>query len=215
MEQRRFIVCALVGSFLSLFLAEVCFARIFFWTDEDGVKHFSNTHAPLGISVKQFHEQVSDSIQSSSGNSLFRVVKIYDGDTILVKKDDVAFPVRLVAIDAPEISHDKHGKSQPYGQKAKSYLASLIKGKNVRLVSYGVGGFNRVLAEVFVGKTNLNLVMIKAGLAEVYQGKKPEKLKSELYYQAQKQAQRFRNGMWKQGKNYVSPKTWRKKYPLR
>ncbi len=214
-NQKYLIGFLVVWIFFQTFI-EICPARIFSWTDAKGVKHFSNTGAPPGMSVQQYHEQISDSLKHSKKHeALFQVVKVYDGDTILVKKDDIVFPIRLVGIDAPEIRHGNHQKSQPYGKKSKKYLAGFTKDKKVNLVSYGLGGFNRVLAEVFAGSTNVNLEMVKAGLAEVYQGKKPSDLNCEPYYHAQKHAKKFRKGMWAQGRKYVSPKTWRRKYPLR
>ncbi len=215
MSKKNYLIALLVvWVFFQAFIA-ACPAKIFFWTDAKGVKHFSNTSAPEGMSVQQYHEQTSHSPEHPKRNAaLFQVVKVYDGDTILVKKDDMIFPVRLVAIDAPEIRHGKQQESQPYGQKAKKYLTGLTKGEKVALVSYGLGGFNRILAEVFTGSTNLNLKMIQAGLAEVYQGKKPVNLNCEPYYHAQRHAKKIQKGMWAQGRKYVSPKTWRRKYPL-
>ncbi len=215
MTKKNYLISFLVvWMFFQAFMT-TCPAKIFFWTDAKGVKHFSNTDAPEGMTVQQYHEQISDSLEHSKRNGvLFQVVKVYDGDTILVKKYEIVFPVRLVAIDAPEIRHGNHEKSQPYGQKSKKYLAGFTKDKKVRLISYGLGGFNRVLAEVFAGSTNVNLEMVKAGLAEVYQGKKPAALNCAPYYHAQKHAKKLRKGMWAQGKKYISPKAWRRKYPL-
>jgi len=76
-----------------------------------------------------------------------------------------------------------------------------------------VGGYNRVLAEIFVGDTNVNLEMVRSGLAEVYRGKRPDTFDAAPYFQAEKRAKQLRKGMWIQGAAYTSPWQWRKKYP--
>ena len=57
-----------------------------------------------------------------------RVVSVKDGDTIKVKADfrDFIFPIRLWAIDAPEL--DSEG-----GFKSRDWLANRILGKNVEI----------------------------------------------------------------------------------
>jgi endonuclease YncB( thermonuclease family) len=41
---------------------------------------------------------------------------VTDGDTIQVRGGTVEKIIRLVGIDAPEVSHKKREPSQPYGQ---------------------------------------------------------------------------------------------------
>ena len=57
---------------------------------------------------------------------------------------------------------------------------------------------------VHVGKKNVNLEMVKAGLAEVYRGKPPKGFDSTPYLSAEAQAQTARRGVWSQEKN-MSP----------
>jgi len=54
-----------------------------------------------------------------------------------------------------------------------------------------------------------NQVFVKAGLAEVYQGKPPRGFDLSPYLTAEAQAKSQRRGMWEQ-ENYISPKDWRK-----
>ena len=57
---------------------------------------------------------------------------------------------------------------------------------------------------------NINLEMIRAGLAEVYRGKPPKGFDSKPYIQAEAEAKETKREMWRQGDKYISPKEWRK-----
>jgi len=194
--------------FLILFSSLILCGNIYFWVDENGTKHFSNITPPFDKAVAELTERNSDFRK----NQIFKVLKVYDGDTIQVQGLDLKFKIRLVGIDSPEIGFKSH-RTQPFAQEAKSYLKHLLGNKKIRVVSYGTGAYNRQLAEVFLENKNINIEMIKAGLAEVYTGKKPQKLDSRQYLVEESMAKRNRQGMWTQGTFYKSPKQWRKENP--
>jgi endonuclease YncB( thermonuclease family) len=106
----------------------------------------------------------------------FKVIRVYDGDTLKAKGHGIEFKVRLVGIDAPE-TNDR---------------------------------YNRILAEVFVYDKNVNLEMVKAGLAEYYRGKKPKRFDRMPYQLAETKAKNEGIGMWSLGDQYISPKDWRR-----
>ncbi len=193
---------------LLIFLCSILFlGNIYFWTDENGIRHFSNI-APV---QDQNFEEFDESNSVFKGQK-FKVLKVYDGDTIKVTGLDLTFKIRLVGIDCPETEYGKR-PGQPFSQKAKLYLKNLLNSKTVSIKSYGTGGYNRQLAEVFVNGKNINLEMIKAGLAEVYKGRRPKSLDSKTYLMEESRAKRAKKGMWNQSKSYVSPKQWRKDHP--
>ena len=45
--------------------------------------------------------------------------------------------IRLVGIDAPEVSHKKYEPGQTFGQQSTKYLAGLVLKKTVDIKSYG------------------------------------------------------------------------------
>jgi endonuclease YncB( thermonuclease family) len=51
-----------------------------------------------------------------------KVIRIYEGDTIKAESHDIVIKVRLVGIDAPEISRKKRQPGQSYSQQAKKFL---------------------------------------------------------------------------------------------
>lgn len=140
----------------------------------------------------------------------FKVTRVYDGDTIKAQGHDIEIKVRLVGIDTPETSKRKRQPGQPFSQKAKEYLAGLILNKTVDIKGYGMGPYNRILGVIYLDGKNVNLEMVKAGLAEVYRGRAPHKFPLLPYWQAEKEAKDDLRGMWSLGDEYISPKAWRK-----
>lgn len=181
-------------------------ASVFMWVDENGIKHFSNIAPPQDMDANRMEET---RVQVPEGFP-FDVVKTFDGDTIQVAGVGLKFKVRLVGIDSPEMAR-KDQPHQPFSQEAFQALKTLVHGKSIFLKQYGTGGYNRVLAEVFVINKNINLEMIRLGLAEVYQGRTPPGLDLIPYRKAQAIAREGQKGIWGQGENYQSPGMWRKK----
>ncbi len=142
----------------------------------------------------------------------FKVTRVYDGGNFKATGHDIEIKVRLVGIDTPETKKRKHKPGQPFGEKAKKFLARMVLNKQVFIKGYGTGPYNRILAVVYVDRKNVNLELIKAGLAEVYQGKPPRGFDLSPYLTAQAQAKSQRRGMWSQGDKYISPREWRKSH---
>jgi endonuclease YncB( thermonuclease family) len=140
----------------------------------------------------------------------FKVTRVYDGDTLKAVGHDIEITVRLVGIDAPETSKNKHEPGQPFSQGAKKYLASLVLNNIVDVKGYGTDRYHRILGVVFVDRHNVNIEMVKAGLAEVYRGKPAKGLDLDPYRKAEAEAKKAKRGMWSLGDKYASPKEWRK-----
>jgi len=133
----------------------------------------------------------------------FKVIKVYDGDTVKVSGLGKRLRVRLVAIDAPE-------QGQPYADASRKHLADLLLHKRIQIIDYGKDSSKRLLAEVFLAGKNISIEMLTAGLAEVYRGRLPEDLDIRPYVVAEEDARTAKRGIWSQGKKYVSPLRWRR-----
>jgi endonuclease YncB( thermonuclease family) len=140
----------------------------------------------------------------------YQVSRVIDGDTIEVKKGAIKLTVRLVGIDAPEESHKKYQPGQPFSQQSTKYLAKTALNRSADVKSYGADRYGRVLGEVFVDGNNVNLEMVKAGLAEVYRGTPAPGQDVSPYRKAEEEAQKAGKGMWSLGEKYVSPREWRR-----
>ena len=140
----------------------------------------------------------------------YKVTRVIDGDTIEVKKGATKLTIRLVGIDAPEASRKEHEPGQAYSQQATQHLNSLILNRTADVKTYGTDRNGRALAEVFVDGNNVNLEMIKAGLAEAYRGTPAPGHNMEPYRLAEEEARKAGRGMWVLGDKYISPRDWRR-----
>ncbi len=200
---------------VSLFLSGFLYGNIYFWVDESGTKHFSNVTSPSGETVEESIESHRVFENLTSGEEFhqkFKVLKIFDGDSLQVAAMDLVFSIRLCGIDSPEIG-DGDQQSQPFSREAKAYLETLLNSREVSLKSHGADSYHRQLAEIFMDGKNINIEMIKQGLAEVYKGDPPKTLDLHLYLKAEEQARKAGKGIWKLGKSYKSPKQWRRENP--
>jgi endonuclease YncB( thermonuclease family) len=140
----------------------------------------------------------------------FKVTRVYDGDTIKAEGHDIDIKVRLVGIDAPETSRKKREPGQPYSQQSKKYLAELVLNKTVDIKGYGVDGYSRILGVIYLDGKNINIEMVRAGLAEAYRGRPPHGFDPAPYRNAEREARAAKMGMWSLGNKYISPKDWRR-----
>jgi micrococcal nuclease len=144
------------------------------------------------------------------GVRFYLTITVTDGDTITVTQNGFKSTIRLVGIDAPEKSHGKHQTGQPFSQTSTKYLVSLVLNNHVDIVSYGTDRYGRRLGVVYIDGKNVNLEMVRSGLAEVYRGRPAKGFDNEPYQKAEDAARRSGLGMWSLGDNYISPKEWRK-----
>ena len=95
-------------------------------------------------------------LHSVSFAGQFKVVRVYDGDTVKAVGHDIEIKVRLVGIDAPETSKNKRDPGQPFSEKAPKYLTGMVLDKIVEIKGYGLGPYNRILGVVYVDGKNVN-----------------------------------------------------------
>ncbi len=109
------------------------------------------------------------------------VVKVVDGDTIQIKIKDKIESVRLIGIDAPEMT----GKTKETGIESKNYLVDLIGNEKVRLEADETQDdrdiYDRLLRYVFLKDGRMvNEEMIKVKMAEEYTFKMKYKYQEEF-----------------------------------
>ena len=95
--------------------------------------------------------------------TLYKVVKIKDGDTVeLLSPDHQNITVRFAEIDAPE-------KSQAFGQAAKQFTSDLCFGKMVKLVGNQHDRYGRTVARIVLENgVDVNYEIVKNGYAWQY-----------------------------------------------
>jgi micrococcal nuclease len=130
------------------------------------------------------------------------VERVIDGDSLLVSSGGQEIEVRLYGIDCPEWR-------QPYGKEALTYTRNLAPpGTQVKVYPKGKDSHGRVLGRVFLEKKELNIELIKAGMAWWYARYAP---RLTIYYDAQKEAKEFSRGLWIDA-DPMPPWLWRKKH---
>ena len=128
-----------------------------------------------------------------------KVVSIADGDTITVlDADKKQHKVRLNGIDAPE-------KKQAFGAKSKVRLGELVAGKDVVVEWKEKDTYGRTLGKVIQGGMDVNLQMVKEGLAWHYR----KYSKSADLSRAEAEAKAGKKGLWADP-NPVPPWDFRK-----
>lgn len=127
-----------------------------------------------------------------------KVLKVFDGDTILVRIQAREEHVRLREIDAPELTHQKRIGQEPWGRQAKEFAQALVKGKTVRLEieeDNERDKYHRLLAYVFIDRTFVNREMVRSGKAFFYPGAVKGKYAGELG-EAEEEARKKGLGVW-------------------
>ena len=142
----------------------------------------------------------------------FTITKVYDGDTVRAETADTAIYIFLLGIDAPEISDNAGEEGQPFGKSAKEELAQLVLNKTVEVKGYGKAGYpdNYIVGVIYAQGKNINLELVRRGVAEVHKEGLPEGFDVEPYLAAETEARENKTGMWILGDKYVSPSQWRK-----
>lgn len=134
-----------------------------------------------------------------STSHLWRVVGVYDGDTITcLDENNQQQKVRLAGIDAPESSQD-------FGKVSREALASLVFGRTVEVTTEGRDRYGRWIGQISADDTNVNRQMVATGNAWHYTTYSSDSSLAE----AQQQAQQQRLGLWAQD-NPVPPWDYRK-----
>lgn len=131
--------------------------------------------------------------QPPARSDLVLVRSVTDGDTLTVTRFG---RVRLLGIDAPEISHGLDTPA-PYGHEARDKLTSLVLHRWIRLETEGpaLDMYNRHLAYVLTEDGQcVNTVLVREGLARV-SARTPLSRLAELK-RAEAEAQTFRRGIW-------------------
>ncbi|KGI64781.1 thermonuclease family protein [Enterobacter dykesii] len=99
---------------------------------------------------------------SASADFSGRIVRVLDGDTVeMLEPGNQLTRIRLAGIDAPE-------KSQPFGQRSRQELSSMVAQRHVTVTGSDKDRYGRLLGTVWIGVTDVNAEQIRKGLAWAY-----------------------------------------------
>jgi len=127
------------------------------------------------------------------------VLRVIDGDTIVVDSNGLKITIRLIGIDTPETKHPTK-PVQYYGKEASRFTDNLLKGEKVYLVGEPLPGaldrYGRTLAYVYRAPDGLfvNAEIIRQGYGHAYT-RFPFKYMEE-FKQLERFARKAEKGLW-------------------
>ena len=139
------------------------------------------------------NEIVEESIEETSTEvykepEYFRVIKVIDGDTIIIENGE---SVRLICMDTPE-------RGEKGYLEAKRYLEKLILNEKVKLVKdvSERDKYGRLLGYIYTEKGDfINEIMVRDGYAEAYPYNPDTKLCPQII-EAEEKAREEKLGIW-------------------
>ncbi len=129
-------------------------------------------------------------------------VYVIDGDSIKCQ----GYEIRLDDIDAPEYhqtAYNYEGKEIRIGAIAKSALIKRLAGKTVEVKVSKTDRYGRTVGTVFCEGENINLWLIKRGMAVSAFGNR--------YFKAEQWAKEKKLGIWGLNSKYT-PQEWRNRF---
>ena len=125
-----------------------------------------------------------------------RLVRVSDGDTIVVEIDGLEYRVRYLGMDTPETHHPDIGAGW-LGQEATEANKALLAGGTVMLEKdiTDADHYDRILRYVWVDGQMVQLELLRQGLARVgfYE---PDVKYRQQFFAAEREAQQAKRGLW-------------------
>lgn len=161
----------------------------------------SGGRLPKNATRKPSHFDPSKPAHAGDEGVLFGpLVRVIDGDTLIVKVQGADLRARLIGIDAPEAD-------QPFGGVARNELVGLIGEEQCVLVFDEGDMYGRLVAHLWIGDTYVNAEMVKRGMAWFDSASALDNL-LDLY---QEEAREDKRGLWALPlEERVPPWEWRK-----
>lgn len=153
---------------------------------------------------------VSNSEEASAKLEEYSLVRVVDGDTIIVSDEDGEYKVRFIGIDTPESVHSDVSKNNEYGQMASEYTKELLKDTDTVYLQYDVSDtdiYGRKLAYVWLNEYvdvesmddiqnyMVNAILVKDGYAydKVYE---PNSSYADIFQSLREDAENNQTGLW-------------------
>lgn len=104
-----------------------------------------------------------------AGNYRTTVLRVVDGDTIVVNYNGAEEKVRLIGVDTPESVHPDSGRNNEAGIAASEYTKNRLEGQEVDL-EFDVQQrdiYGRLLAYVYIDGVMFNKILLEDGIANL------------------------------------------------
>ena len=148
---------------------------------------------PAASAAQPAHESASSAAQITRSR-VATLERVIDGDTIAVReRSGKPLRVRLGAIDAPEMD-------QAGGPASRRYLQAQLANQPLRIRAGKKDRYGRLVATVYAGPRDINLDLVRAGMAWYYRrfSKELSQGARKAYDAAEHAARRAGRGLWAQ-----------------
>lgn len=139
-----------------------------------------------------------DGENQTANTEEYKVVRVVDGDTIVVNFNGKEEKVRFIGVDTPESVHPDKSKNTEEGVRASEYTKERLLNKNVKL-EFDVqerDKYGRLLAYVYIEGNMYNKELLEKGYAKVATYPPNVKYVDE-FKELQKNARVEKMGIWK------------------
>ncbi|GGA52815.1 hypothetical protein GCM10007416_27380 [Kroppenstedtia guangzhouensis] len=126
-----------------------------------------------------------------------RVIRVIDGDTVVVEIGGKEEKVRFIGVNTPETNHPKIGVEY-YGKEASHYTKDRLEGKEVRLEldEEKRDQYGRLLAYLWLKDELFNATLVKEGYARIMTV--PPNVKyQETFLRLEREARKKDAGLWR------------------
>ncbi|MFW5720672.1 MAG: thermonuclease family protein [Candidatus Dojkabacteria bacterium] len=177
------------SSFLFFFILLAISVLILFQTAQQN---------PDDQTSKQPQEQ---KVQGTQETNTFSVVRVIDGDTVVVQTGKEELTIRYIGIDTPE-TVKPNSPVECFGKEASKYNTKLVEGKNVQLEEdiKNTDSYGRLLRYVYVENDEGTFIMVNKKLVEdgyAFAKSYPPNVKyQEIFREAETHAREKEKGLW-------------------
>jgi endonuclease YncB( thermonuclease family) len=141
--------------------------------------------------LSQIEYQESNNHEEIFNKKFTGTAKAIDGDSLYVDDNEV----RLLYIDAPEYKQEclnSKGQSYRCGAASADFLKKLVQNKQIICKYSHKDRYNRFLAICFIGKESINELIVKNGMAVIYNLQQASKNIITL----EEEAKSLKKGIW-------------------
>lgn len=147
--------------------------------------------------LNQYSEKEQQKTSSTYSLEKYKVIRVVDGDTLVIEYNGKNEKVRLIGVDTPESVHPDETRNTEFGEKVSNYSKSKLEGNEIQ-IEFDVqerDKYGRLLCYVYIEGQMYNKLLLKEGLAKV--ATYPPNIKYvDEFVKIQKQARQNGKGMW-------------------
>ena len=163
-------------------------------TKNDSIINYLKQNYNIDLAVNYEEENHSD---DEGEKTKCEVIRVVDGDTIVVNYKGSEEKVRLIGIDTPESVHPNENKNTEEGIETSNYTKQRLEGKiiEIELDVQERDKYGRILAYVYIDGEMYNKELLKIGYAKI--ATYPPNIKYvDDFTEIQKQARKNKVGLW-------------------